>query len=473
NDSGSVTNCYNTAAVSGDNFVGGVVGNNVSGSVMNCYNTAAVSGEYFVGGVVGYNDSGSVMNCYNTAAVSGEDYVGGVVGYNDSGSVTSCYWLDVTGDNASAGVGSGTDTTTPLLAAEMQSEVLLNALNNGAYTYNQSKAEGAVEAYAWRAVTGGMPKLDPSGTVDSISYDMEYVGGTYMIRTAVGLYAFADLVNGELNGLAFVDWGENNAISAFSTKRQTAISGTLTADIDLGGCEEKQWTPIANSSSGSDYHTGTFDGGNHLVSGLYINGTTETSTSSYKALFGCLGGLGNVKNVGVSGSVSGHDDVAGVVADSYGTVTNCYNTATITGTSTSIGGIVGNNRSRDVMNCYNTGAITGYSSVGGITGNCEDANCNVVKCYNSAAVTATSNNEPKVGGIVGNNYYNCDITNCYYNSSFGTTYTNTDGTAMTIVEMMSQDFVDTLNTYVTDNSGNGYFSWAQVSNSFPIFSVTD
>ena len=95
--SGKVQNLSVSGSVKGNDYVGGVVGQN-SGSVENCYNTGTVTGTYsYVGGVVGSN-SDTVKNCYNTGNISGEisgetysNTSGGVVGYNDGGRVENCY----------------------------------------------------------------------------------------------------------------------------------------------------------------------------------------------------------------------------------------------------------------------------------------------------------------------------------------------------------------------------------------------
>jgi hypothetical protein len=100
---GLVSNCYSTGPVSGDKFVGDLVGLN-AGSVSNCYSSGSVSGDENVGGVVGYNlIFGSVSNCYSISDVSGPNYVGGLVGTN-SGSVSYCY---ATGDVNSEGLVGG------------------------------------------------------------------------------------------------------------------------------------------------------------------------------------------------------------------------------------------------------------------------------------------------------------------------------------------------------------------------------
>ncbi|MBO4914222.1 MAG: Ig domain-containing protein, partial [Oscillospiraceae bacterium] len=108
--SSSVSNCCNTAAVTGKTNVGGVCGYSYSSSVSNCCNTAAVTGSTNVGGVCGYSDK-TVSDCCNTAKVTGESNVGGVAGSLNNGTVTNCYSrgnvkCTVSGNNAGAIVGS-------------------------------------------------------------------------------------------------------------------------------------------------------------------------------------------------------------------------------------------------------------------------------------------------------------------------------------------------------------------------------
>ncbi len=95
-------------AVSGNQYVGGLVGSNY-GTVSNCYATGAVSGIWYVGGLVGYS-SGTVSNCYATGAVTGDGGVGGLVGSNDFGTVSNSYWdMQTSGQSTSDG-GAGKTT---------------------------------------------------------------------------------------------------------------------------------------------------------------------------------------------------------------------------------------------------------------------------------------------------------------------------------------------------------------------------
>ena len=64
-------------------------------------------------------------------------------------------------------------------------------------------------------------------------------------------------------------------------------------------------------------------------------------------------------------------------ASSHTTITNCYNTNTVTGSGAGVGGVVGI-ASGTITNCYNTGAVTGSSNVGGVVG---IASGTITNCY--------------------------------------------------------------------------------------------
>lgn len=87
----------------------------------------------------------------------------------------------------------------------------------------------------------------------------------------------------------------------------------LALDIDLGSVE---FTAIGSYSS---RFTGTFDGDGHVISGLYIN-----LSNQYQGLFGYIDSA-TIKNLGISGSVTGTSYTGGVVGNAvYSTVSGCY-----------------------------------------------------------------------------------------------------------------------------------------------------
>ncbi len=91
-----IVNC----TVSGNNLVGGLVGENYQSTLSNSYSTGSVSGSgYDVGGLVGFNNNSTISNSYSTSSVSGNSYVGGLVGYN--------YWQSTTSNSYSTGSVTG------------------------------------------------------------------------------------------------------------------------------------------------------------------------------------------------------------------------------------------------------------------------------------------------------------------------------------------------------------------------------
>ena len=191
----------------------------------------------------------------------------------------------------------------------------------------------------------------------------------------------------------------------------------LVADLDLDGDELNQWTPIGSFPYAP--FTGTFDGGGHTISRLYINGN-----SSYRGLFGYVGSGGTVKNLNVSGSVTGAYNVGGVVGyNSGGTVESCGSSCSVDGHDF-VGGVVGRNNGGTVTGCFNTGSVNstgGSSYAGGVVGD-NMSGGTVSCCYNTGTVGG-DNSEP--GGVVG--YNSSIVRSCYNAGAVNSTATNAGG----------------------------------------------
>lgn len=218
----------------------------------------------------------------------------------------------------------------------------------------------------------------------------------YEISNAGELYWFSGLVD---NDSAVCDYNANS--NPDGVKANPKANAVLTADItinegDVSGCngealdDWRTWNPIG-LSGGRYCYIGTFDGQDHVVSGIYCN----RSSSDYLGLFGCLYAGAVIKNVGVVNSYQhGFDDVGGIVGFAgQAAIYNCYNTGTVIGMD-DVGGIVGGS-GKEIINCYNTGTVTcGSNNAGGIVGS---SGGTVANCYN----TGTINSKYDVGGIAG------------------------------------------------------------------------
>ena len=232
------------------------------------------------------------------------------------------------------------------------------------------------------------------GTVSqqSESGESQFAGGSgtandpYQIATAEQLEKFSRLVDGD------------ESLGA------TDLCAILIADINLSGVGD--WFSIG--TDGQPY-IGTFNGDGHTISGH----------SDEHGLFDNVGSGGTVKNLTVSGTVTGDYYVGGIVNENSGTIQNCAFSGSVSGTGggRKVGGIVGwNKNGGTVTGCRNTGNISGSANdgaayVGGVVG---DNRGTVTNCYNTGNVSGGSK-----GGVVGDNY--SSVTNCYYQIDKGAT----------------------------------------------------
>ncbi len=238
--------------------------------------------------------------------------------------------------------------------------------------------------------------------------------------------------------------GEPNAPYLIYTAQQMDAIGTapndwgrhfqLRADLDLAGYDGKEGRPafhiIAPDADPAMLYyqgiafTGVFDGAGHKLAHLTIQG------ASYVALFAQLGSTAVIRNLGIEdANVTGSGDfvaalaaesratisrcystgvvnatgraqeraydVGGLIASSFGEVTSCHSTATVSG-GTYVGGLMGSNWGI-VAQCYSTGSVRGGGSIGGMVGE----NLSVItRCYAGGPVAG----ESCVGGLVGENY---------------------------------------------------------------------
>lgn len=269
----------------------------------------------------------------------------------------------------------------------------------------------------------------------------------YEITNASELYWFAAQVN-------------SGAMDACAKLMNDIViqENVLNADGSLNSGTFEKWTPIGNNYFNEYYDT--FDGNGHTISGLYVD-----SNVRYVGLFGQVGYGGRIKNVGVVDSyISGNSWVGGVCGNSNGTIENCYNTGTVSGSSSGIsfisyvGGVCGYNLFvGTIENCYNTGKVTGIDAecVGGVCG--ENRNT-ITNCYNTGKVTGT--NTQYVGGICGNNLGNVTITNCYFltgTAEIG--IDRVDGTVTRVEEKTSGQFTSGEVAWLLNSASEG--TWVQ------------
>ena len=290
-------------------------------------------------------------------------------------------------------------------------------------------------------------------------YDMDGDGSkdaVYEISNAGQLYWFAGLVNGTLSGET-----QNASANAVLTADIVVNKNVLKSDGTVNEGTFKEWTPIATSASP---YTGIFDGQNHTISGLYFN-----QEDSYDVgLFGRNNG--KIANAGILDSYFyGTSKVGGVCGNNYtGTITNCYNTGSVSGLGT-LGGVSGYNDTGNITNCYNTGNVSGSSGfVGGVSG--YNSKGTIINSYNAGSVSGLE----YVGGVSGINYTG-SITDCYNIGSVSSSEGNVGGVngyndGGTITNSYNAGSVSGIERYVGGVSG--YNSKGTITNCYNVGSVS-
>lgn len=166
------------------------------------------------------------------------------------------------------------------------------------------------------------------------------------------------------------------------------ITVELTADLDLSGSD---FTPVP-------IFQGTFHGNGHTISGFSFE-----KKGSKTGLFRTLTASAVVDDLTVEGDLTpqGSASQAGLlVGENYGTVSRCAAQGSVSGQE-DIGGLVGlNGESGCIQSCTSAAAVTGVTNVGGITGQNLGA---VENSSNTGEINTQADQETptSVGGIAG------------------------------------------------------------------------
>ena len=402
----TITYCYSTGSVSAaDRIVGGLVGKS-SHIINNCYSTGSVSGDEYVSGLVGWN-AGLVTNCYSTGSVSGNENLGGLVGYSYKRIVSSFWDIETSGQLSSTG-GSGRTT------AQMQTASTYLGWNGCGEIIWTIDEGNDYPRFLWEDRPGQpLPEHQLGDFLQGSGSEID----PYLVYTDEQL---------NMIGLFLCEWDKYFE---------------LMADIDLSA-----FTGTSFNIIGIDwghFFAGVFDGNGHTVSNF-----SYTSTGTYNiGLFGLVNGPdAEIKNLGLidpnvdagssgafagslaaqvgtgtiancyvqGGYVRGNQSVGGLVGSigEGGDITDCYSNASVSGEAY-VGGLLGRNYG-PVTNCYSTGSVSGEFCVGGLVGT-HFVNT-IINCYSKSDVSGTM----YVGGLVGVNgrgVWDVVITNCYAKGS--------------------------------------------------------
>ncbi len=400
---GTIINCNADGTVSGQENVGGLVGNNL-GSIYKSHTSAAVSGVMNVGGLAGRNDNfiiysfargdvfrmsgnevnfggfvgeinGTIHQCYSTGMVSGDGWIPtnkGFAGSKITGVCSDNYW-DILSSGQSASAGQGSGEIEGKNTSEMkQQATFVNWDFTNTWAIDPSKNNGY--PYPIGNNYSGGTGTPESPYLIANKYDLKYLSENssdldkHFLQTADIAFDLADF---EYGGLFY-----NNGI------------GFIPIGIFYYSC-----------------FTGSYNGNSHSIKGLYINKPWEYCTG----MFGCIDSDFEIKNIELKDvDITGEDYVGGLCgAITKGSIKNCKLNGSIIG-ETWVGGLIGAaSDTVSISNCQVDVDIVGEDYVGGLIGTASDTD-SISNCQVDVDIVG----EDFVGGLIGYTSDTVSISNC-------------------------------------------------------------
>ena len=314
-------------------------------SATNEGNVIAADADY-VGGIVGLNTAnGQLLNSSNAGRVEGANYVGGVAGKNEAsitGEANDLVTIDNSGVVIAHEGGAGGifgENTGKIGYAELTN----NGIVSG--TYNADKVAG----------TGGIIGVN-SGDIKHSSLKNNIGGQVIGAQNVGGLIGVnTGNIEGGRNEQEVDKDGKETVAADSYYKYQIYNNGTITANgngSNIGG--------LFGTNSGkveAAYNTGAINAsGSTNVGG--IAGVNEQGGKLDQVFNTVMTGVDDKGN-NVYGTITGKDNVGGLVGTNSGTLSNAYNTAEVKSTNNGVvGNAVGVNTNK-VENIYGYSELVG------------------------------------------------------------------------------------------------------------------
>jgi filamentous hemagglutinin family protein len=362
---------------------------------------ASVTGQNYVGSLVGTLDFSTIDNATVGGTVSGLNYVGGLLG-------DSIYLGTVSNSSSSVNVTStGLNHVGGLVGRSQIYSTISASTASGSVTANSAERVGGLVGYS------GFNSVIDTSTSSSI------VSGSWSVGGLVGRNA-GSITNSSATG----------AVSATTVSGYTSTVGGLVGYNVWGGYNLSGVTECSFSCSSYSYGniSGSFASGNvtgissvgGLVgdnnSGASIGGTSYASgTVTGNYYVGGLAGynIGSISNAYATGSVVGsgaaNNNIGGLAGYNGGNITVTYASGVTVSGGFYVGGLVGFNQGNLNASFVSSGNVTGNTTVGGLVGY---NNGSVTSSYvDGGSVSATR----QIGGLTGtspgtltNSHYNID-----------------------------------------------------------------
>jgi hypothetical protein len=324
----------------------------------------------------------------------------------------------------------------------------------GTFNYDYGRV---IWLIVWPDLAGCYEFVNWIGDVGTIA-DIEAMETTITMH---GSYVItANFTRGAPENLKIRDWYDLDAV-----RDNRCGNHTLMNDLDCStpGYAElasptanqgKGWQPIGAfvSEAVSPHYgfRGTLDGQGYdicdlsinrlgeedvgLIGFVYYDGVIKDIGAINVTVTGCndVGGMvgvnyGTVSNCYCSGNVTGYEAVGGLVGNNQGTLNDSYSTGNVYGEDYYVGGLVGEN-SGTVSDSYSSSNVIGLEGVGGLVG--WNSFGTVSKSYSTGSVIGLEN----VGGLVGRSWQS-PVTNSFWDTQTSGQTTSAGGTGKTTIQM--------------------------------------
>ncbi len=379
----TITDCYSTCDISvAGKAGGGLIGGYWSGRIINCYATGSVSGNAYLGGLVGvisttanYPEMGLVRCCFSTGDVTGDNRLGGLVGEIGSANITNSYATGSVSGNSVVGGLTGCVYLYPydgygdayVKKSYSTGKVTGSSETGGLVGRHWNQSVKVYDSYwdtqtsGWSYSSGGMGKttaeMQIQDTYTNWNFDTVWSMGTNPVlqwelnplQAQIDAAADGDVIvvePGVYEGSLFFK-GKNITLTSTDPTDSAVVDATV-----LQGRGNGSVVTFAGTEGDSCVLTGfTITGGSSLRGGGICGNSTQAGIShcviqNNKASSG--GGiadcLGNIEKCIISGN-SAISNGGGLVKCA-GTISNCLivNNSAVTGAGL-------NNCDGEIINC--------------------------------------------------------------------------------------------------------------------------
>jgi len=440
--------CYSSGSVAGNNDVGGLVDHSNLSEVIDSFSACSVMGNHSVAGLVGEAWDTPIARCFATGRILGRDStVGGLIGHGShNNEVVDSYWdAEVTGQTTSGESDPSFGKTT----AEMLQRTTFGGWDFGSTWTN---IEGVTYPWLQSLPPPSSPimlnaSVSGSGTAEFRTFDgavmTNVTASTSPVVVSIFPWQPVVLVGTGDSGQAFAQWAGDgfdadhglaaNPASCAWGESPTIVSQFLPGAIEIASIEALQQIgrgldrPLhwhyrltqdldASGTAGWDGGAGfkpigtatypfggTFDGGNHVISSLWIDRPTE----DFVGLFADASGAA-IHGLGLrDAAIQGNDWVGCLAGACLGSaISNCFATGLVVGKQY-VGGLFGGFSISSLAQSHAISLVSGTDDVGGLAGRGYGAT--IDGCYAAGDVRCFSG-----GGLLGLAASPSTVTNSYW-----------------------------------------------------------